>query len=288
MASIENHFLSLYLLRLFVRMILDINGSQLYYSKQGDGNKALLLFHGFGQDHSAFQDIIERISSEYTCYTFDLFFHGSSLWNKGEQPLEKSEWNRIMELFLRESNLNEISLMGYSLGGKFVFATMEGFPEKVKEVFLIAPDGIKISFWYSLATYPILFRKIFKSLIAHPKRFISIANFSNLIGLLDKGVVRFAESQMNTWERRSRVYFSWVVFRHLNFDMRDIAAIINRHKSWLIIIVGKYDRVVKAKHMDRLLRHVDQYQMEILETGHNRLLGEETANLIINSPKSAL
>ncbi len=260
-------------------MFLKINGSQLFYSKQGHGKKALLLFHGFGQDHRAFQEIVHGVSSEYTCYSFDLYFHGSSVWNNGEKPLEKREWKENMETFFRENHLNEISLLGYSLGAKFVLATLEVFPEKVKEIFLVAPDGIKTSFWYSLATYPILLRKIFKSMINHHERFTSLAGFAHSIGLVDKGIIRFVESQMNTEDKRRRVYYSWVVFRHLKFDKVEIAEIINRHQPWLMIIVGKYDKIIKTESMNVLLDHVDQYQLEILEAGHNHLLGSDTGNL---------
>lgn len=267
-------------------MFLKINDSQLFYTKQGLGKKTLLLFHGFGQDHRAFQEIIYGVSSEYTCYSFDLYFHGSSSWNKDEQPLEKNEWKSTIETFLRENHLNDISLLGYSLGAKFVLATLEAFPEKVKEIFLVAPDGIKTSFWYSLATYPVLLRKIFKSMIDHQKRFIRLAGFAHTIGLIDKGIIRFIESQMNSEEKRRRVYYSWVVFRHLKFDMVEIAEMINRQQPWLMIIVGKYDKIIKTESMNVLLDHVDQYQLEILEAGHNHLLKSETGNLLISKSRN--
>lgn len=253
-------------------MILKTEGSQLFYSKQGSGSKSLLLFHGFGQDHTSLQSIVNSLSEQYTTYSFDLYFHGQSSWINIEKSLEKREWKQILELFIKENNLNQFSVLGYSLGGKFALATLEGFPDHVKEIFLIAPDGIKINSWYRLATYPLVMRKIFKGMINNYEIFLGVAKLCNSLGLLDKTVMRFADSQMNTKEKRRRVYYSWVVFRHLSFSMKTLGFIIRKKQIRLIVIVGKYDKIIKAGHMKRLLHQIENYQFKILETGHNHLL----------------
>jgi len=260
-------------------MFLKIKGSQLFYSKHGTGNKSLLLFHGFGQDHLSFKKITESISQEYTCYVFDLYFHGSSFWANDEKPLEKNEWRETIDSFIHENSITNFSLLGYSLGGKFVMATVEAFPEKVKEIFLIAPDGVKINFWYRMATYPFVMRRIFKSMIDNYKRFEGIARVFHTLGLVNKTVLRFAENQMDTEEKRKRVYYSWVVFRHLSFNMKTLAAIIRRKQIQLIVIVGKYDKIIKPGHMIKLLRHLEDYQFEIMDAGHNQLLEKSSLYL---------
>jgi pimeloyl-ACP methyl ester carboxylesterase len=264
-------------------MHLKTQRSQLFYTRQGNGKKALLLFHGFGQDHLAFREIIQTISPDYTCYAFDLYFHGSSYWYQDEQPLEKDAWKETMNQFLHENSHEEISLLGYSLGAKFVLTTLEVLPERVKEVFLVAPDGIKTSFWYSLATYPILFRRLFKSMISNPGRFAAITEVFRPLPFLDKGIIRFAENQMNTEEKRRRVYYSWVVLRHLKFDLRKIADILNEYQIRLMVIVGKYDKIIRKENMNALIQHVDRVELEEIEAGHNHLLGQATANLVKRS-----
>lgn len=234
----------------------------------------MLVFHGFGQDNTVFTSLIAELSGQYTLFVFDLFFHGKSQWAHGEQPLEKDHWRSLMELFLQENEIERFSLTGFSLGGKFVLATLEAFADKVENVVLIAPDGIKTSFWYSLATYPLIFRKFFRSMIMHPGRFSTIARLVNNMGLADKGLIRFAEHQMSTEEKRTRVYYSWIVFRHLKFGMQTIAEIFNAHQIPLLMIVGKYDKVITGKNMERLLSRVKKHRIEILETGHNGLIRE--------------
>jgi pimeloyl-ACP methyl ester carboxylesterase len=245
-----------------------------HYVKAGNGNHPLLVFHGFGQDHTLYVPLLKSLSKKYTLYIIDLFFHGKSEWNEGEKPLHKSEWNNILQVLFQEQHISSFSILAYSLGGKFALATVEGFPKQIREIFLLAPDGIKTSFWYSLATYPKVLRSFFKSMIFRHDRFLMITNRLNNMNLVDKGLLRFADFQMNTEAKRKRVYYSWVVFRHLTFDLKNIAALINDNNIRLTMIVGKYDKVIRPENMQRLLKHVRDYKIEILESGHTGLIAE--------------
>jgi len=256
------------------------NNSTLHYAKAGNGDKHLFVFHGFGQDMNVFEYLSTHLARHYTFYIFDLFFHGKSEWSKDEQTLKKEEWKKFVEIFLTENNISRFSLAGFSLGGKFALATLEAFPQQTQEIFLIAPDGIKTSFWYSMATYPAMLRKFFRSMILHPERFLSIARFLHNTGLVDKGLIRFAEYQMNSEEKRRRVYYSWVVFRHLTFDIDNLATLMNQYNIRLIMIVGKYDKVIAPNNMKKLLSKLKNQRFEILESGHTGLINQSIPFLI--------
>jgi len=115
--------------------------SELFYFKEGAGNKTILLFHGFGQDHRAFESWNESLKNEYTIYTFDLFFHGNSRW-QNNRALEKEDWKKVLQLFFDREKIEDFEIAGFSIGTKFVLAAMELFPDRVKRIILIAPDGI--------------------------------------------------------------------------------------------------------------------------------------------------
>ncbi|HPM32324.1 MAG TPA: alpha/beta hydrolase [Chryseolinea sp.] len=246
----------------------------LHYTVVGTGNKTLLLFHGFGQDNEVFQPLAQALSSTYTLYIFDLYFHGKSKWANDEQPLEKVEWKKIMNTFLSQNTIDAFFVGGFSLGGKFAMATAEAFPEKTKALFLIAPDGIKTSFWYSIATYPFLFRKLFKSMITNPGTFNALANVIQSIGLVDKGLIRFAEHQMNTQEKRNQVYYSWVVFRRMTFDLSKLAKLLNDHHIPVTMVTGRYDKVILTRNMNHFLEKLANPHIAVLDSGHNSLLNE--------------
>lgn len=247
--------------------------STLKYTKCGKGSIYLLLFHGFGQDHKAFQSWLAALELDYTLYAFDLYFHGKSKWNSRE-TLEKADWKNVMELFIRQEKLTTFQVTGFSMGGKFALATLELFPERIEKIYLLAPDGIKTSFWYSLATYPIATRYFFKSMILHPSRLHSLAKLLRAFRLVDNGLLRFAEHQMNTEAKRRQVYYTWVYFRHLKFDLDKIASVLNQKEIPFTLIVGKFDKVIQPKNMEGFLSKIRIKKFKVLEAGHNDLIAK--------------
>ena len=252
---------------------IGFNGSRLYYNKSGVGPTPMILFHGFGQDNSAFEPWEADLSSQYTFFAFDLYFHGKSTWPE-RQALEKSFWLETMTRFLEKEGITNFEVAGFSLGGKFALAMIEGFPERISHVRLVAPDGVRTNFWYSLATYPTVMRHLFKSMVLKPGRFYTLARIFRSFGLVNKGILRFAESQMNTEEKRRRVYCSWVYFRHLRFDQSRIAALINSHHFPVEVIAGHYDKVIPPKNLAPFAGLLRKGRFLVLETGHNDLISK--------------
>ncbi len=253
---------------------LEHQGVVVSYIKAGHGPEVLLAFHGFGQDRTAFEKHFYSLDGRFTLYSFDLFFHGQSQWPEHETPLSKKFWHTILIAFIEKNNLFRFSLMGYSLGAKFALATLEAVPGRILAVYFIAPDGIQTNRWYKLATYPAVVRRLFKSLIDNPRLFHVLTSTAMRLNLLDKSMARFAQSQMDTVEKRRRVYYSWTVFRHLKFDMENIAYLINICHIRTTMIVGQYDKIITLKNTRRLLDELDDYHLEILQTGHNGLIDE--------------
>lgn len=252
---------------------IDYHQSRLHYAKAGQGTIALLVFHGFGQDNQEFEAWVKDLGGKYRLYVFDLYFHGQSTW-PSLQPLEKEDWQKIMSQFFTRERIEAFEIVGFSLGGKFALATLEAFPQRTRRIILLAADGIKLNTWYRLATYPTLTRRLFQSMVMFPGRYYALVKFFRRINLVNKGVVRFAESQMNTEEKRRRVYNSWVTFRHLKFDISQIADTLNQHQIPVLIIVGKYDKVIPAANMDRLVSRLHKKQFEVIEAGHNDVVSK--------------
>lgn len=265
-------------------MVTEFQHSTLHFDKIGHGQRNLLFFHGFGQDRSVFGTLGKALRQNYTVYVFDLYFHGTSLWRLGERPLEKTFWKDVLANFLREQQIETFSVAGFSLGGKFALATLEAMPSRVEALMLIAPDGIATNAWYSLATYPLALRKIFKSMVLHPNRFHALVNGLRRFGLVDKGLLRFAEYQMDTETKRRRVYLTWIVFRRLAFSMRALAQTINFYHIPLLVVTGRHDKVIRTRNMHKLLKHVKNHRLTELDTGHRLLRAEGLAALFNSLP----
>ncbi len=244
----------------------------LHYEWYGEGDKTLLAFHGFGQSGVVMQPIAAALDGRYRTCLIDIFYHGKSYWHEGLGPVTKKHWKMIIRQFLEHEEITRFSIAAFSMGGKFQLATVECMPDRVEHLFLIAPDGIKTSKWYSLASYPLLFRNYFRSMIVRPWRFFSLMRFFRSVGILDKGLAKFAETQMDTRKKRRRVYYTWVMFRWLRFDKRKVAGRINRKRITTDIFIGRYDRIITAEGMKKLTNHLNSYELHVLDSGHNQLI----------------
>lgn len=242
----------------------------MHYYQYGTGRQAVLCFHGFGQDGTVFKKLAQK-HPENRYYSFDLFFHGKSYWTKHD-VLTKKEWKEIINSFLKKERLETFALIGFSMGGKMSLATLEHFPDRISHITLIAPDGIKTSTFYSLATYPVFFKNYFQSMIVKPQRFHAILNGLKKVGIVDRSILKFAHSQMNTRKNRRRVYYSWITFKPFQFALEQIANVLNENEIPLIMALGKYDKIITLEGMNRLLKYVDQKDVILLDCGHNNLI----------------
>lgn len=253
---------------------IHINGNTLHYTQIGKGKKILLAFSGFGQNQAHFHKLAEVLTSEYTVYAFDTFFHGKSIWKDCEKTLSADEWKKFADIFLTRHHIHQFAILGYSLGGKFALTTLSLFPDQVVKLILIAPDGVKTSIWYSLATYPYWIRRIFRSTVTQPGRFFLLVRVLSKLHLLEKGVAKFAKSQMNNQKKRYRVYCTWIVLRKLRPDIKKIAGLINQRSIEVEMFLGSYDRIIRQKNMKKLLKKLKDYRLIILEKGHNTLIDD--------------
>jgi pimeloyl-ACP methyl ester carboxylesterase len=246
------------------------NGSILFYEKAGSGPEALLLFHGFGQDHSAFLSLTQTLSGRFTTYSFDLFYHGKSVWHNQGQPLTHEEWKAILNRFLTAEKIDRFSVLGFSIGARLAFATCKTFPSVIDNLILIAPDGIAKNFWFDIATFSSLTRRIFKSTVERPGLFTVLANFARRTGLMNASLIHFAESQMKSEEKRKKVYYTWMVFRKLAHNKDELIRMIANRKT--LIYLSKDDQVIPLRKINGFLSKIDSSAVQILDSKHHHLI----------------
>ena len=255
------------------------NGTKLHYNVLGKGTQPLLAFHGYGQSSSYYQPMGQALGSDYSIYAFDLFFHGQSSLHKENMPLDKDFLQELIELLLKKEKIDHFSLMGFSMGGKFALTLVERFPERIDELFLIAPDGIKTSFWYNIATYPGWLQQLFKRTVLKPEPFFRLLNVLNRYNMIHKSLIRFARFQMDSTEKRLRVYRSWIGFRELNFDIREIVRLLNQKQVPVTMFLGEFDQIISQKRVSVFIKALHKGELVVLRTGHSHLL-QEVAELL--------
>jgi pimeloyl-ACP methyl ester carboxylesterase len=251
---------------------------QLAYQRLGTGTHVALAFHGFGQTSEVYAPLATVLGDVYTIYTIDLFLHGDSK-RADSTHLAKEDWCDCIGAFLAEQQIDRFTVMGYSLGGRFALVLAECFASRLDALVLMAPDGIRFSRWYSLATQSTVGRSLFGFAMRHLPLLHQVGRGLVGLGLLRPSLLRFAEVSLSTPEQRQLVYDAWTQFRRIRPDLSRIADELTRHKVPTQLIVGSYDQIVPANYLLSLTRLLTQYTLTQLPTGHNRLIDKSAAVL---------
>ncbi len=230
-----------------------------------------MAFHGIGQDHRCFLPLVNVLKAQYTLYLFDLPFHGETSALDSEK-LSMPSWKEMLNVFLNEESLSTFSVAGFSMGGKFALATVQLFPEQITSCWLFAPDGITESPWYRLATRFWLTKSLFKFFVSNVGNFQKLAYPFLKLGLVEKSMVKFAQSTLATEVQRERVYRSWIAFSTIRPDMPTVGNFIVHYKIDLKLFLGQFDALLPASYMEPLTKRLPSLKPIILKTGHHRLI----------------
>lgn len=253
--------------------------TRLHFQKYGNGARVVLAFHGYGQSEGHWRGVSSALGLGVTVYAFDLFYHGRSQLSRADAPITKARLGELLADFLRAEQVEQFSLLAFSMGAKFALTAAESFPEQVEHVWLIAPDGLQRQFWYALATYPPWMRGILGRAVLRPQRLLGLLDTLQQRHLVSSHLVRFAQWQLDSRAKRLRVYRSWVGFRQLTFNLEKLAATLNRRPIPVTFFLGRYDQVIPHAGLERFIRQLHHAATVLLDAGHAGLIQDVAAYL---------
>ncbi len=246
---------------------------RLEYKVYGSGNVALLAFHGFGQSAEDFKVFEQYWGQQFRIYSFNLFHHGGSTYPAHrieKNTLKKEELRALFKQFFVQEQIEQVALAGYSMGGKIVLTLMEYFPKYIQQVYLFAPDGITINRWYRFTSNTKLGPKLFKYIIAPPKRFHRILNTLRGLRLITEKRKKFILFHMGTPEKRQLVFDVWMTFRNIEPNISLVQQKANEHNIEMQLFFGKYDRVIPPHIGSKFIEALDTpHQLHVMEAGHD-------------------
>ena len=143
--------------------------SVISYCIFGNGPKLAICFHGYGEEKASFDFLEKFAGTEYSFYSIDLPFHGKTQWNEGLNFTITDLHQIIKEII--ESKKQKLTLIGFSLGGRVALSLFQQMPEQINKIVLLAPDGLKVNFWYWLTTQTWIGNKLFFLTMKYPRWF---------------------------------------------------------------------------------------------------------------------
>jgi pimeloyl-ACP methyl ester carboxylesterase len=259
------------------------NNLKFEYLTFGTGFIPLLAFHGFGRHAKDYQVFEKLFGDKYTIYSFNLFHHGKSEYPSDRiqsNTFTKNEFKIIFGDFIQKLNVPQIAIMGYSLGGKIALMFTEIFPKKIESLWLFAPDGIKMNFWYLVASKTAVGRSVYRYFLENPGLFFSMVNGLHKTKLINDKIKKFAIKNMDEKSKRELVYKVWLTFKDTNPNMRLCIPNINSENIPVYQFFGQNDKVIKPQLGDWFSNKINQPEnYHVLQTGH-LLLTEKTSKYI--------
>ncbi len=254
MIGAESHFYS-------------IGEKQLHYLILGEGNPVLFAFHGFGDHAGVFKILESSMGKLYTIISVDLPFHGQTKWGEGE-PLTLNELLGFIEFILKLYQQEQFSLAGFSLGGKVALALYHRLPERVERMFLFAPDGLKNNIWYNIAIYPKWGRQMFKHILLRPNTFLRFVRILRYTHIIQKQYALFIQKQLDSEQKRRLVWDIWNCLRGYERKRGELQALIKQHQTKVLVVVGKYDRIIKPAFGKRFCTNLTSAELLVIDKGH--------------------
>lgn len=261
---------------------LPYRSSQLHYSWFGTGHKILLCLHGYGESEQSFHFLEQYIPREYTVIAVDLPFHGKTQWNEG-LTFSVADLLAITEALLTKhgQGTKSITLLGFSMGGRVALQLLQAIPKKIEKLILLAPDGLKINFWYWLATQTYIGNRLFGFTMKHPGWFFSLLQAGNRLKLINQSILKFTRYYINDTTVRRLLYERWTCMRAIKPDLASIKKIIRAHQLPVRLLYGQYDRIIRHERGEKFRTNIESFcTLHIIKTGH-QVLQEKHANEII-------
>ncbi|MFZ5553371.1 MAG: alpha/beta fold hydrolase [Bacteroidota bacterium] len=249
----------------------------LEYIRFGNGSETLLCFHGFDRSMNDFLLFEEELQNRYTIYSFNFFHHGNTVYPQqriDKNTLRMEELKELFYDFFQQKNIQRFSLMGYSMGGKISFALLHCFPLQIDTMYLMAPDGIKVNFWYSFTSKNRVGNVLYRFLLKKPEPFFRFMRALKLYRLLSDKLYRFVLFNLETEAKRKQVYNVWLTLRLIEPKASQSARLINENNIHCYLFFGKYDSVIPPRIGEYFVQLLNEKHLHVVETGHNLFRGE--------------
>jgi pimeloyl-ACP methyl ester carboxylesterase len=120
-------------------VIVNIDGMNINYIVEGEGSPVVVL-HGWGANIETVIPIVNVLKSSHQVYAIDLPGFGKS--DEPHDAFGSFEYAEIVKKFIDHFNLEKISLIGHSFGGKLSIIISSTYKDYVDKLVLIDSAGL--------------------------------------------------------------------------------------------------------------------------------------------------
>ena len=251
--------------------LLPYRNSLVSVYQYGNGARKVLCFHGYGEEATGFSFLEKHAGEAFSFYAIDLPFHGKTNW-KEDLEFTSNDLLKIIDIIPGLPANDKMILMGFSLGGRMVLSLYQSNPSRFDRIILMAPDGLKVNFWYWLATQTWLGNKLFRFTMKYPAWFFVLLKTFNRLRLVNASVFKFVKYYIDNKDVRWLLYARWTSLRKIKPDLPSIKSQVRRYSTAVRLLYGKHDRIILSSVGEKFQRGIESHCcIRIIHSGHQVL-----------------
>ena len=227
----------------------------------------IIAFYGYGQDAAVYKDLGKKLSASYNLLVINLPYDAK------ECSIEKVHFINYIEELCTQYNIQQFIGLSYSIGSRFNLIIAECLPQRLKQLILIAPDGVQISLWNRFAT-SFMGKYLFRLFVKHNNIYMRLLTITYRVHIIDKSMYAFSKWHMRDEMNRQKVYHVWMNTRKL---IPNLSIISNQQKKYgfnIIAFFGKHDKIIYASRHLHLRKKIPTAKIMLLNKNHQMLDNE--------------
>lgn len=241
----------------------------------------LLCLHGYGESETSFHFLEVHLPPQYQLIAIDLPFHGKTAWDE-TTDFTVQDLLQIIDHILAERGRSgdPITLLGFSMGGRMALSILQAMPHRIDKIILLAPDGLKVNFWYWLATQTAPGIRLFRFTMDHPGWFFGVLQVGHRMRLINRSVHKFTSNYVDNKTLRRELYRRWTGLRRIKPDLPVIKQKAAEHNISIDLVYGEFDRIIRHERGAKFRQGIESYcRLQVIKSGH-QLLHQKNAALI--------
>jgi pimeloyl-ACP methyl ester carboxylesterase len=259
--------------------------SEIGYSVFGRGPTPVICFHGYGETSESFFFLEKYLAERFYFIAFDLPYHGRTIWR--EKEFTNDDLLAVTRELLILNNIDyrttDIILLGFSLGGRIALGLYELMPSSIGRLVLMAPDGMKVNFWYWLSTQSVIGKSLFSFTMKNPGWFFGFLKLINGLGLVNRSIFKFVNYYIGDAKVRQELYDRWTMLSKIKPNREKIKQQAIQHKTKITLIYGKHDRIILPKPGERFCKGMEtNCRISIIHAGHQVLHENHVEEILLH------
>lgn len=242
----------------------------LHADRYGNGDRAIVLLHGFGTNSFEYRHWIGPLAKDYTVWAVDLKGHGSAP-APPDESYSPDDHAELVHRLIVQKDIRRLTLIGHSMGGgiallvalrlldegrldRLVLIASAAYPQRLPPFVKLARMGRLTQWLFAIIPKGALIRRVIRPIVYDP--------------------VKVGAAQVEAYAEplRSAAHRLAIIRTALQIVPEDLAEVTERYGEIevpTLLLWGRHDRVVPLSVGEKLLAALPNSQLEILEEcGH--------------------